>query len=324
MLFKIQKQICQKYARQMKGGLNERSQGVFTAKAQRPMYRGQRARLEGQASVQAPTSWWLPPRPMAAAGPVASLGMSLRPMRFPTHLWRCWGSARGWVHRREGQCGPPLSTYLSTLCVHGIVQLGRGIGAARRSSCRHSTRGGPLETSNEALSQGHGSVGGHQSCRHRGRRKVRPGTKIHPHSNCQRASRHASPHTLPGSGAAGHRLGARPQLLVLLPHGQGCIRREGTSGAKRLGRRLEEVAKAVGGGYCRLQMPLKLALGARGTVAGHRLGALEGGTSPRSDAFLPMALRIRAEAEAPAAGVGHGSHCSPPRYAARRGAPPTV
>ena len=41
--------------------------------------------------------------------------------------------------------------------------------------------------------------------------------------------------------------------------------------------RLEEVAEAVGGGYCRLQMPLRLALGVRGTVAGHRLGALEGG-----------------------------------------------
>ena len=51
---------------------------------------------------------------------------------------------------------------------------------------------------------------------------------------------------------------------------------------RRLGRRLEGVAEAVGGGYCRLQMPLKLALGVRGTVAGHRLGALEGGggTSP--------------------------------------------
>ena len=35
---------------------------------------------------------------------------------------------------------------------------------------------------------------------------------------------------------------------------------------KRLDRRLEEVAKAVGGGYCRLQMPLKLAL-AVGTYA---------------------------------------------------------
>ena len=44
---------------------------------------------------------------------------------------------------------------------------------------------------------------------------------------------------------------------------------------KRLGRRLEEVAKAVGGGYLRLQMPWKLALAVRGTVAGRRLGALE-------------------------------------------------
>ena len=46
---------------------------------------------------------------------------------------------------------------------------------------------------------------------------------------------------------------------------------------RRLDRRLEEVAKAVGGGYCQLQMPLRLALGVRGTVAVHRLGALERG-----------------------------------------------
>ena len=46
---------------------------------------------------------------------------------------------------------------------------------------------------------------------------------------------------------------------------------------KRLDKRLEEVTKAVGGGYCRLQMPLRLALAVRGTVAGHRLGALEEG-----------------------------------------------
>ena len=45
---------------------------------------------------------------------------------------------------------------------------------------------------------------------------------------------------------------------------------------KRLDRRLEEVAKAAGGGWCRLQMPLELALAIRETVAGHRLGALEG------------------------------------------------
>ena len=47
--------------------------------------------------------------------------------------------------------------------------------------------------------------------------------------------------------------------------------------APRFDRRLEAVAKAVGGGYCRLQMPLRLALGVRGTAAGHRPGALEGG-----------------------------------------------
>ena len=49
---------------------------------------------------------------------------------------------------------------------------------------------------------------------------------------------------------------------------------------RRLDRRLEEVVKAVGGGYCRLEMPPKLALAVRETVAGHRLGALEGGGGP--------------------------------------------
>ena len=44
-----------------------------------------------------------------------------------------------------------------------------------------------------------------------------------------------------------------------------------------LDKRLEEVGKAVAGGYCRLQMPLKLVLAVRETVARHRLGALEGG-----------------------------------------------
>ena len=60
---------------------------------------------------------------------------------------------------------------------------------------------------------------------------------------------------------------------------------------RRLGRRLEEVAKAVGGGYCRLQMPLRLALGVRGTVAGHRLGALEGGGEVCIPAPPPPPLR---------------------------------
>ena len=57
---------------------------------------------------------------------------------------------------------------------------------------------------------------------------------------------------------------------------------EGEAPQRRLDRRLETVATAVGGGYRRLQMPLKPALGVRGTVAGHRLGALEGmgGSAP--------------------------------------------
>ena len=63
---------------------------------------------------------------------------------------------------------------------------------------------------------------------------------------------------------------------------------EGTSETpqQRLDRRLEEVAEAVGGGYCRLQMPLKLALGVRETAAVRRLGALDvgGGVPPP----LPM------------------------------------
>ena len=41
---------------------------------------------------------------------------------------------------------------------------------------------------------------------------------------------------------------------------------------KRLDRRLEEVAKAVGGGYCRLNMPFKLVLAVMG--APHRRAAL--------------------------------------------------
>ena len=69
-------------------------------------------------------------------------------------------------------------------------------------------------------------------------------------------------HTCVGGGGGG----GRDEL-----EGKGPQRRP----QRRLGRRLEEVAKAVGGGYCRLQMPLRLALGVRGTVAGHRLGALE-------------------------------------------------
>ena len=46
---------------------------------------------------------------------------------------------------------------------------------------------------------------------------------------------------------------------------------------QRLDRRLEEVAKAVGGGLLSVTMPCNPALGVRGTVAVHRLGALKGG-----------------------------------------------
>ena len=61
---------------------------------------------------------------------------------------------------------------------------------------------------------------------------------------------------------------------------------------KRLDRRLEEVAKAVGGGYCRL--PLKLAIAVRETATGCRLGTLEGGGVPRiSNASLPPAPPAR-------------------------------
>ena len=75
---------------------------------------------------------------------------------------------------------------------------------------------------------------------------------------------------------------------------------------KQLDRRLEEVAKAVGGGYCRLQMLLKpaVAVNGRGSLPLHNLvsdsanphyvSCLERvgrGTSPPSNAFLPPRRR---------------------------------
>ena len=48
--------------------------------------------------------------------------------------------------------------------------------------------------------------------------------------------------------------------------GQGCMR--GGEGPRRRPQKpLEEVAKGVGGGYCRLPMPVKPALGVGETVA---------------------------------------------------------
>ena len=63
---------------------------------------------------------------------------------------------------------------------------------------------------------------------------------------------------------------------------------------KRVDWRLEEVAKAVGGGYCRLQTPLRLALAVRGTVAGRRLGALKGGGGGRGSPLSNASLAIEA------------------------------
>ena len=81
--------------------------------------------------------------------------------------------------------------------------------------------------------------------------------------------------------------------FVAGPAGRDALEGKGPQGPpqERLGRRLEEVAKAVGGGYCRLQMPWRLALGVGGTVAGHRLGALEGGGEgvPSSPSNAPRA-----------------------------------
>ena len=63
---------------------------------------------------------------------------------------------------------------------------------------------------------------------------------------------------------------------------QGCIRREGASEAapEAMRQAVEGGCQSGWGGYCRLQMPLRLALGVRGTVAGHRLGALDPPSPP--------------------------------------------
>ena len=91
---------------------------------------------------------------------------------------------------------------------------------------------------------------------------------------------------------------------------------EGKGPQRRLGRRLEEVAKAVVGGYCRLQMPFSLALGVRGTVAGHRLGALEeggGGVLPPPDPMHPCGgHKALVVGGGSVAGKARGVPCSAP------------
>ena len=87
-----------------------------------------------------------------------------------------------------------------------------------------------------------------------------------------------NPHRLPPLGPTTC-INSHASFVSSAKGGRGRDALEGTGPRRRTwkqsGRRLEEVAKAVGGGYCRLQMALKLALAVRGTVAGHRLGALE-------------------------------------------------
>ena len=113
-----------------------------------------------------------------------------------------------------------------------------------------------------------------------------PGDTPHPPlllwGGCIRGAGTQKPALAARETVAGHGLGA-------LEGGEGG-RRDALEGKgpqrrpqQRLDRRLEEVAKAVGGGYCRVQMRLKLALGVRETVAGCRLGGLG-----RLGATLPM------------------------------------
>ena len=88
---------------------------------------------------------------------------------------------------------------------------------------------------------------------------------------------------------------------------QGCIRRDRTQ--KRLGRRLP---KRLWGGYCRLQMPLKLALGVRGTVAGLTLGAPDGGYLPPFQC-IPGVASVRAGVDPP---LCSGCTCLPGAFIA--------
>ena len=84
-----------------------------------------------------------------------------------------------------------------------------------------------------------------------------------------------------GGGGGGSRSFSRPHPLQGphdgdsegLTEGGGGGASKGKGPQRRPQRRLEGVVKAVWGRYCRLQMSLRLAVGVRGTVAGHRLGS---------------------------------------------------
>ena len=88
----------------------------------------------------------------------------------------------------------------------------------------------------------------------------------------------------------GGRVTPPPQLQRLPPlrrslGGRDALEGKGPQRVPQKRRRWEEVAEAVGGGYFRLQLPQRLALGVRETAAGRRLGALDGGGVPPP---LPM------------------------------------
>ena len=105
----------------------------------------------------------------------------------------------------------------------------------------------------------------------------------HNPQNGQKCCNHHSPfkstvhngYRFPCSAIVTQTVHRRARRRISTPTGRSAL--EGKGPQRRPQRRLEEVAKAVGGGYCRLQLPLKLALGFRETAAGHKLGALEGG-----------------------------------------------
>ena len=77
---------------------------------------------------------------------------------------------------------------------------------------------------------------------------------------------------------------------------QGCIRRGATSEAAPEDRRFGEVAKAVGGGSCWLQMPLSMALAITETVAAHttlRFLEWRGGGVPPPFQCIPVDAACR-------------------------------
>ena len=85
---------------------------------------------------------------------------------------------------------------------------------------------------------------------------------------------------------------------------------EGKGPQRRPRKRLEEVADGVGGGYCRLSMSLRLALGVRETVAGHRLGALEGGGEGGTSLPFNALLALWAHGLPLVGGPGEAPHTS--------------